>query len=130
MVIYSIIIVNENINLNESVNINLIGGIDAIDWAKIIMDKNNKNAFAELFVDVQNPRPGNLQSIIVSKEKAKSLDQAKQIAKDFGAEHLQVDETETSYRFRQRNPSDFKKGSFRSKNIEKAGVTLIYGQLS
>jgi len=79
--------------------------------------------------EVKTPREGNLQSIIVSKDKAKSLDEAKKIAKDVGATHLQADETDSSYRFRQRNPTDFVKSSFRSKPIEQKGVTLIYGQL-
>lgn len=79
---------------------------------------------------ITNPRPGNLQSVVVSKEVAKSKDEAVKIAKDFGAKHTRVDENDTQYRFRQRNPGDFIEGSFRTfKAPAKAGVTLIYGKL-
>lgn len=79
--------------------------------------------------EVKEPGKGNLQTIIISKDKAKSLDQAKGLAKEVGAENFGVDETETSYRFRQRNPGDFEPGSFRSFKIEQKGATLIYGKL-
>ena len=71
-----------------------------------------------------------VQSIVVSKSQAKTLAAAKKIAKDVGAKTLEkVDETDTSYRFRQRDPSEFVDGSFRSKPIEQKGATLIMGQL-
>jgi len=79
------------------------------------------------FVHIENPRKGNLQTIIVDKTKAKNIEEAKKIAKDYGAEHLQPDETSSSFRFRQRNPSDFVEGSFRTKKID--GVSLVYGEL-
>ncbi len=79
--------------------------------------------------EIARPREGQLQTIIVSKEVAKSLEGAKQIARDVGAEHLDVDETESSYRFRQRRPSDFLDGSFKSHVIDKKGATLVYGKL-
>jgi len=70
-----------------------------------------------------------LQTVIVSKDKAKSLDQAKKIAKDVGAKTLEnVDETDSSYRFRQRDPNDFVVSSFRTKAIAN-GASLVYGKL-
>jgi len=79
--------------------------------------------------EIGSPREGSLQTIIVNKSHAKSLDKAKSIAKEFGAEHMSVDETENSYRFRQRNPSDFIDGSFRTHTIPEKGVSLVYGKL-
>lgn len=82
------------------------------------------------FPDIENPKPGNLQSIVISKKIAKSVEQAKKLAKDFGAQHLDVEETDSSYRFRQRNPSDFVDGSFKTFQPEgKEGISLIYGRL-
>lgn len=83
----------------------------------------------EQLSEIKNPRPGNLQTIIISKEKAKTLEQAKAIAKEVGAEHLEADETDSSFRFRQRNPSDFVEGAYHSKSIPQKGATLVYGQI-
>lgn len=79
--------------------------------------------------EIDSPRPGSLQTVVVAKSHAKSVDEAKAIAKDFGATHLTPDETDSSYRFRQRNPEDFVEGSFRTKAIDAKGVSLIYGRL-
>lgn len=79
--------------------------------------------------EIAKPRPGNLQTIIVSKDVAQTAEEAKKIAKDVGAEHLDYDETESSFRFRQRNPSDFEDSSFKSFPIAGKGATLVYGQL-
>lgn len=109
----------------------LWGGNAGVDWALRESERLNKEEMQETqLVEIQDARPGNMQSIVVSKEKADSIGTAKEIAKEFGAKKLTVDETNSSYRFRQRNPSDFKKGSFRSKSIPEKGVTLIYGQLA
>lgn len=79
--------------------------------------------------EIAKPRPGNLQTIIVSKDVAQTAEEAKKIAKDVGAEYLDYDETESSFRFRQRNPSDFEDSSFKSFPIAGKGATLVYGQL-
>ena len=72
----------------------------------------------------------NLQTIIVSKLVAGNLREAKKIAKTHSNKLLDVDETGTSWRFRQKSPSKFKKGSFRSFKVPKeSGVTLVYGSL-
>jgi hypothetical protein len=78
-------------------------------------------------------RPGNIQSIVVEKKEGLTIDKAKKKAVESGArppipKNL-IDETATSFRFRQRNPSDFIKGSFRSFKIKGQGVTIIYGKL-
>lgn len=68
-----------------------------------------------------------LQTILVSKEVAPSEAEAKKKALKYGRAD-KVDETEQSFRFRQRPPSDFVEGSFRSFKPEE-GVTLVFGQL-
>lgn len=68
---------------------------------------------------------GQPQSYVISKKKAKSAGQAKRIAKKFGAKIGKVEETETSYRFRQASPSGF--DSFKAAKVA-PGVTIIYGQ--
>lgn len=78
--------------------------------------------------NIQDPRPGNLQTIIISKEKAKTADEAKAIAKEVGATHLEPEETTDSWRFRQRNPSDFIDDKYGSKKLPN-GATLVYGTL-
>jgi phage I-like protein len=78
-------------------------------------------------------RPGNIQSIVVEKIPGLTIDKAKEKAIESGAHppipNNLIDETPTSFRFRQRNPSDFIKGSFRSFKNRVQGVTIIYGKL-
>lgn len=69
-----------------------------------------------------------LQTIIVSKEKYKTLEAAKAAAQSVGGHTGKTDETETSFRFRQRDPNDFIDGSFRTKEI-KPGVSMVFGKL-
>ena len=76
----------------------------------------------------------NLQTIIVSKKIAKSRAAAERIARSYANRMYTSRETKTSWRFRQRPPEDFRKGSFRTKKIldEKGkaiGVSLVYGTL-
>lgn len=69
-----------------------------------------------------------LQTIIVSKEVAPTLDDASKIAESFGVVG-KVDETETSFRFRQKDPSEFNDKTFRTFKPAKNGVTLVFGTL-
>jgi len=82
---------------------------------------------------VMKARPGNMQSIVVEKIPGLTIDKAKKKAIESGARppipNNLIDETPTSFRFRQRNPSDFIKGSFRSFKNRVQGVTIIYGKL-
>ena len=82
---------------------------------------------------VMKARPGNIQSIVVEKISGLTIDKAKKKAIENGARppipNNLIDETPTSFRFRQRNPSDFIKDSFRSFKVKKQGVTIIYGKL-
>lgn len=71
-----------------------------------------------------------LQTVIVSKEFAKTVAEARKIAKEVGAQNLdKYDETNESYRFRQHDPSGFVESSFRTKAIPKIGVSLVYGKI-
>ena len=82
---------------------------------------------------IKKPRPGNIQTIIVNKVPGLTKSKAKDKAIKAGAkapipDNL-IDETETAFRFRQRNPSDFIKGSFRSFKVKSLGVIIVYGKL-
>jgi len=87
--------------------------------------------------DLEKPRdtsehePGSMvvQTIIVSKERAKSAEEARKIAEGVaGHDPGPADETGTSYRYRQRNPSDFDESTFRTKEIS-TGVSIVAGKL-
>jgi phage gp29-like protein len=69
-----------------------------------------------------------VQSLILSKERFATLDAAKKwvAANKFHAG--KVDETENSYRFRQREPKDFKPNSFRTISLTD-GVKAVIGKL-
>ncbi len=70
-----------------------------------------------------------VQTVILSKERFKSLMRAKEwVQGQRGLKSGKVDETESSFRFRQRDPGDFKPGSFRTKKISE-GVTIVIGRL-
>lgn len=68
------------------------------------------------------------QSIIVDKSIAVDRDEAKLKAKKFADRLYTSRETKSSFRFRQRPPSHFVKGSFRTKKVT-PGVSIIYGQV-
>lgn len=70
----------------------------------------------------------NLQTVIVSKKTAKTRKAAERVAREFANRIYTSRETATSWRFRQRPPEDFRKGSFRTKKID-GGVSLVYGTL-
>jgi len=82
---------------------------------------------------ITDPRPGNIQSIVVKKTPGLKIEEAKKKAIKTGAKspikNNLVDETETSFRFRQRNPEDFIDGSLKSFKVPGQGVTIIYGKL-
>ena len=73
------------------------------------------------------------QTIIISKEVAKSAGSARKMAMDFirKNESLKaVDETGNSFRFRVRDPGRFAKGSFRTFQPKgKSGVSIVFGEL-
>lgn len=84
---------------------------------------------AHKFSEIQNPIFENIQSIIVSKEMAPDLKAAESVVQKLEAKHFDAIERDESFRFRQKNPSDFVKGTFRSFQIKEKGVTIIYGKL-
>jgi hypothetical protein len=78
-----------------------------------------------------------IQTLILSKERFKTLTDAKKWVKDhhfkvpgqkLNVLKPEIDETNTSYRFRQRPPSDFVQGSFRTISVTN-GVKAVIGQL-
>lgn len=69
------------------------------------------------------------QTIIVQKTHAKDRDEASGIAKGFADRLYTSRETATSFRFRQKPPSKFVWGSYRTKSIPGKGVSIVYGRL-
>jgi len=69
-----------------------------------------------------------LQTVVISKDIAPNRSAAIAEAKKFQAKIGKIDETSTSFRFRQRPPSDFVSGSFRTFK-PKEGVAMVFGQL-
>lgn len=76
-------------------------------------------------------RHQDLQTLIFKKENF-SRESAVKWAGDNGYRNSKVDETGSSYRLRQREPSDFEEGSFRSipwpRNDPKEGLTAVVGK--
>jgi len=79
-----------------------------------------------------NPSSYDLQTVIVKKSfdgKQRNREQAAKIADRHAKRAIYTSrETSTSFRFRQRPPTDFVKKSFRTKNIGD-GVSLVFGRL-
>jgi len=72
----------------------------------------------------------NLQTIIVSKSVAKTRAKAERLARPHAQRIYTSRETSHSWRFRQRPPTDFKKGSFRTFPLPgHPGIALVYGDL-
>lgn len=72
----------------------------------------------------------NLQTIIVSKNLAKSRSRAEAMALPYARRIYTSRETSSSWRFRQRPPTDFIKDSFRSFPLpNEPGIVLVYGKL-
>lgn len=75
------------------------------------------------------PKP-NLQTVIVSKDVARKREEATEVAREFANRIYTSRQTKDSWRFRQRPPSDFKKGTFRTFSVPgKKGISLVYGEL-
>jgi hypothetical protein len=76
-------------------------------------------------------QPTEIQTLILSKERFETLDEAKTWVRDhdFEVTHegKQPDETESSWRFRQRDPGDFQEGSFRTIELDD-GVQAVIGR--
>lgn len=70
-----------------------------------------------------------VQTIIVRKgDGVDNVEDARKIAKRHGATKTEVDETDSSYRFRQREPGEFKPRSFRTRE-EGDKVAVVSGIL-
>ena len=72
----------------------------------------------------------NLQTVIVSKTLAATRSKAERLARPYARSTSDVRETDASWLFRQRAPSDFLKRSFRaSPLLNSPGITLVHGKL-
>lgn len=69
-----------------------------------------------------------VQTLVLSKERFETLVQAREWVLDNGFKADKVDETEDSFRFRQRDPGGFREGSFRTITIT-TGVSAVVGRL-
>ncbi len=94
-----------------------------------IMDPS-KRAVAETeeWLEAQKRPPTTVQTLIFSKKRFKTADAARSWAKSHGHHAAKVDETEDSFRLRQRDPGDFVDGSFRTITLTN-GVKAVIGHL-
>ncbi len=95
------------------------------------LEKGETRMADEQSQDEKAERPSmDIQTVIVSKDVAKTLADAKKKIPD-GFSTGSVDETEDSFRFRQRAPGDFQDESFRTFTPEgfPKGVTAVGGRL-
>ena len=69
-----------------------------------------------------------VQTLILSKDKFKSVESARAWVKDHDFKSGGVDETDDSYRFRQRDPDNFIPGSFKTFDVTD-GVKAVGGRL-
>jgi len=72
--------------------------------------------------------PTTVQTLIFAKKEFESADAAKKWASEHDFKSPKVDETEDSFRLRQRDPGDFKEGSFKTVDL-KGGVKAVIGHL-
>jgi hypothetical protein len=68
------------------------------------------------------------QTVIIDKKLAKNREEAEEMARRFSDRLYTSRETSQSFRFRQRPPSKFVPGSFRTFQ-PKPGVAVVYGEL-
>jgi hypothetical protein len=105
-------------DLNKNTRLNR-----AIEDARHIIKVINKQESLERHQD--------LQSLIFSKESF-SREQALEWVKTNKYRSDKIDETETSFRFRQRDPGDFEEGSFRTvpwpRDEAREGIKAIVGK--
>lgn len=98
---------------------------NAIDQGSFIVKETTDDAFDEIRGDQKRV----LQTIIIMRSLADTLDKAVKEAKDFG-KVVSSRSTENSFRFRQQTPGDFKKGSFKAFHPKgKQDVILLFGEL-
>jgi hypothetical protein len=72
--------------------------------------------------------PTTVQTVILSKTVFKTAAEARRWVREHDFHARKIDETETSYRFRQRDPGDFRPRSLRTKQITR-GVSIVTGHL-
>lgn len=105
--------------------------MDAEQEASMFLDVEviDESKFDELLEDQERPK----QTVIISKEAASSLSAARSIANEFlggDEKFLKSEETGTSFRFRVREPGQFKERSFRTFQPKgKEGVSIVFGTL-
>ncbi len=91
-------------------------------------DENTSINIQDFINSIRNDQERELQTVIISKEIAKTQSEARKIAQDFGIT-TKIDPTGTSFRFQQKNPGRFKDDSFKSFPVPgKKGVTLVFAE--
>lgn len=100
--------------------------------AVLMLEGEVHGALARIDEELEKKQTTDLQTVICSKERFDTLDAAKKWVKDhnFKVDHKGKgpDETSSSYRFRQRDPGDFQRGSFRTIELTD-GVKAVVGKL-
>lgn len=76
----------------------------------------------------QDRPPTTVQTLIMSKDRFETAEEAKKWATDHDFKASKVDETDNSFRLRQRDPGDFKEGSLKTIELDE-GVAAVIGRL-
>jgi len=94
--------------------------------ARLHYKRDYKNA--DISTRISPPQGTTIQSLILSKDVFKDVDSAIDWVEENGFTVEKIDETDTSYRFRQLDPDDFEENSFRTVELSK-GVKAVIGFL-
>jgi hypothetical protein len=116
---------------DEALRVDFATGLKSAKHAAA-MDAKDLVELAREIVGVKTANPADrwdMQTVIVDKSVAPTRKDATEVARDFAKRIYTSRETKTSWRFRQRPPGDFVKGTFRTRPIRARGVSLIYGRL-
>lgn len=89
--------------------------------------KPRQKGAEELEELVAKQDPASVQTLIFSKDQFKTAAAARSWAKENGFRTDKVDETESSFRLRQKNPGTFQEGSFRTITLT-SGVKAVIGR--
>jgi len=117
--------IDRGLRVEESVIRDKFGLPDPEDDANILGPSAPKGAGIASVTAQESPTK--IQTLILSKEKFKTKQAAIKWIEEHDFHSTKVDETNSSYRFRQKDPSDFIEGSFRTIELTE-GVKAVIGR--
>lgn len=97
-------------------------------WYKGDDNKWHKKSFSEMVDIIEKRQAAITQTILLSKERFKTKEEAANWLKTHNKKYDNIRETDENWRAEQRDPGDFKESSFRIHEIDE-GVKIIIGRL-